>query len=631
MDDPDIERTTMAGLALAVAVGVTAVLVGLRGGGLLQGMELKVHDVAKAFQADRTPAPDVVIVPIDEEDIAAWGWPIADERLASIVRAASGAGAAVLGVDLYRDLPVGSGQSELTTVFAQTGAIAISKLGSAGQQGIPPPSYLLASGAHGFSDVPLDADGVARRALLLVNDGAEIKLSFATQLALRMLGQEGLRPWPKDQKVLLFGNTPVPRISGNFGAYRNLDDAGYQILIDYRHALPIAQSVPARDLVGGKVSPGALAGKVVLIGTSSEGAKDYFLTPLNQANGAAQALGVQVHAAVVQQLIDYGRGTTAPITSPGRVWQTIMIFFSALVGSAAIAASRTPAMTLAVGPGLALVLGGALAAALVYGLWLPAVPVAMAWAGASLAMFGTLSFLRQRQFRAVSRLFASHLSPGLAKEVWRSRHVILKGGKPAPRRLFSTVLFVDLAGSTAIGGGAEPEAFMGWVSSLLDSISRVATDHGGFVEKFTGDGMMVVFGAPLPRTSDEATRLDAEAACHCALAIADAVTTLNSGGRLIAPYRVRIGIHSGEVFGGTIGTTGTLRYNVMGDTVNLAARIEAFGKKVDNRQDSSATICLSSETVRLAGRGFDFRPVGELGHDDGRSVLSIYKLMGTTA
>ncbi len=74
---------------------------------------------------------------------------------------------------------------------------------------------------------------------------------------------------PEDPSVLMFGETPVPRLSEDVGAYRDLDNAGYQVLVDYTHALPVARMIPARDLVSGSVSANDLAGRVVIIGAQA--------------------------------------------------------------------------------------------------------------------------------------------------------------------------------------------------------------------------------------------------------------------------------------------------------------------------------------------------------------------------
>ena len=222
------------------------------------------------------------------------------------------------------------------------------------------------------------------------------------------------------------------------------------------------------------------------------------------------------------------------------------------------------------------------------------------------------------------------LATACARDMEEPGHDPFRGQAGSVAALFDG-LFSDLAGSTRIGGSADPGAYMDWISSFLDAMSDVAQAHGGFVEKYTGDGIMVVFGAPLPSIGDDKHRRDAEAACVCAFAMAETVEQMNKSRKNLAPYRIRIGIHSGEVLGGTIGTSGSLRYNIIGDSANIASRVEAYGKRIQDQVKRAATICLTHKTAELAQRVVDVRPVGTLTHDDQNHQLAIYELIGMTA
>ena len=631
MDSPELSPIRACLLVAVVSVSVFLFVFAARETGFLQPAEMLLYDTATALGADRHLASDVVTVPIDEQDLTAWGWPVPDEKLASIVSALAGAGAVAIGVDLYRDRPVPPGSDELAAAFAKGPATAIYKLGAGDKSSIGPPEYTLESGNYGFSDTPLDFDGLARRALLLVSDDSGVRQSFALRLANQAMAEPQLRPWPGDPSVLMFGSVPVPRLEDGFGAYRGLDDAGYQVLIDFANDLPVVASVPARDILSGQADRAAVAGKVAIVGITSESVKDYFRTPLNRSAQAANTYGIQLHAAVVQQILNYSKGIARPIRSPSARAQALLVLSASVLGSALALFAGAPLLTLLLGAGTTLAIGGAMALALRWGLWLPAAPVSLASFSAFLLTFSILAALARKQQRMMLRLFSNHLSPRLAREIWKNRDMILSGGKPVPLRLFSTVLFSDLAGSTRIGGSADPGAYMDWISSFLDAMSDVAQAHGGFVEKYTGDGIMVVFGAPLPSIGDDKHRRDAEAACVCAFAMAETVEQMNKSRKNLAPYRIRIGIHSGEVLGGTIGTSGSLRYNIIGDSANIASRVEAYGKRIQDQVKRAATICLTHKTAELAQRVVDVRPVGTLTHDDQNHQLAIYELIGMTA
>ncbi len=309
---------------------------------------------------------------------------------------------------------------------------------------------------------------------------------------------------------------------------------------------------------------------------------------------------MQVHAAIVQQLIDYGRGTSAAgfqsdqrvAGSHGVCRSTTRLCRTCLVA--------TTERALLMGLGMAAVSGCALASTLVFELWLPALPVTLSWVVASLATFAVLAVMRQRSC-ARSR----HSSPATfpltsRRRFGETRDVILKGGKPAPMKLYATVLFVDMAGSTAVGGGACPVRLHGLGREDLDAISRIAAEHGGFVEKFTGDGMMVVFGAPLPHTTEKRAPHGRRRSLQLCAGNRPPCQISQSAGATSWP---RTGSASAFTAAPSMAapsdSSGTLRYNVMGDTVNVAARIEAFGKRIGDRLTKEATICLSGETAGL--------------------------------
>lgn len=622
----EIGAATLAGMALLAALVAIAAVGGGRALGLLEPAELRLHDWTRARLAAERLAPDVVVIALGDAEFDRWGWPLPDAVLARLIEAAAQVGARAVGVDLFRDRPVGEGLEALRAAMARPGVVGIFGLPRASDPGIAPPLAAPAIERHGFADMPIDDDGLARRALLLVTEAEGVRLSFAFRLVLAAQGEPGLAASPDDPRTLLLGATAVPRLAAGAGAYRSLDDAGYQIMLRFREALPVAEIVPAGTLLEPGGTDVRLRDRVAIIGTTSTVVKDQFLTPLARSGADSLMFGVQLHATAVQQLLDHWRGTLVPLASPAPAMQQAMIAGAALTGGALGVAARGLAavLALALAPGLAA--GAAMAALLAAGHWLPALPVALAAMLAGLLAAGLRGGAERRQHRAVARLFADHLSPTLAEEVWQNRHLILRGGRPEPMRLFATVLFADLAGATAVGGGAAPRAYLDWVGRLLDTVGQVATGHGGFVEKFTGDGVMVVFGAPLPSLTEADHRRDAFRACRCALAMAEAVARLNADGGGLARYRLRVGLHSGEVFGGLIGQGGALRYNVMGDTANVAARLEGFGKQISGTETADCVICLSETALALAGPEARAERVGELRHDDGARRIGVFRL-----
>lgn len=606
-------------LAIVVGLSVGTGVLGLRAAGALQSWELWQYDVTSAALATDTPVPDVVLVALTDADLTRWGWPVSDGRVSALAQAALDAGASAVGIDIYRDAPVRDGREELARVLEDPRVVVISKLAGADDAGIAAPE-----GARtGFADIPIDPDGVARRALLLVNTGDTVALSFPMRLAMIHTGEQNLKPSTDDPRVLALGETPLPPLTEDFGPYRDADAAGYQMLIHYSNELPVVQRVTAQDLLTGNAD---LRNRVVLIGLTSHSVKDYFLTSLNRRTGADFTFGAELHAAITQQLIDHSNLALQPFTTVSRSVTSALVFAAALAGAtlAVFLRMALPATVIALLGTATLAVG--LAAAQDRALLLPVVPVALAWVMGFTISFAILASIARQRRRAMASLFTAHMSDALAQEIWSQRKRVLAGRRPLSRRLYVTVLFADIESSSRIGKTMSAAGFMDWISRLLDELGRVAQSHGGFVEKFTGDGVLVIFGAPVPSETSEQRRSDARSAIDCAQAMRRAVERMNAEDTEQPRYGLRIGLHSGEVVAGTLGPTGALRYNVIGDTVNVAARVEAFSKTLPIDRSGAHPICVTFATVDLLQGKDNFSHAGELLHDDGCTRVAVFNL-----
>jgi len=623
-----LSRTKAIALSCVVVVSVFLGVFAFRETGLLQRAELNHYDQVLSWVSLPSQAPDVVIVAIEDDDLTEWGWPVPDGKLAQLIEAASLAGAKVIGLDIYRDNPVGPGTDALTEALETFRVVGISRLDAAGDIMIAPPADLRTSGRYGFTDVPIDFDGVARRSLLLVNHERGLRLSFPLKLAMVYEGMAGFEAEPNNPSALKFGQTTLPPLDPRFGGYRGLDAAGYQVMTRFVRRLPGAFVVPARQLIVGEVPSEHLASKTVIIGLTSDSIKDYFVTPLNLSSGARFAFGVELHAAAVQQLLDHASGRLSPIRTVSHASENGLILLAALFGAWAAWNARALLTGTFFGPGASLVLAGAASIPLKWGLWLPVVPITLAWILAFSAIYILIAVHARKQRRALAGLLSAHLSPELSQQIWRQRHEILAGGKLEPKKMFVTALYADIASSTRIGRSLKPDGFMDWISKVLDELAREAGRHGGFVEKFTGDGILVAFGAPLGSTTEEEQRADADAALRCARAIRAAVENLNSRTPSQVAYRIRIGLNSGVVIGGMIGRKDHIQYNLIGDTINVAARVEAWAKSQEDGQKTPVTICLTGQTAELCPTCGGFSKAGKLTHDNGVDEFEIFSLMG---
>ena len=229
-------------------------------------------------------------------------------------------------------------------------------------------------------------------------------------------------------------------------------------------------------------------------------------------------------------------------------------------------------------------------------------------------------------------LFSRHLAPAVAERIWQQRAAFLDGGVPRPQVLTATVLFADIRGFTGIVERYDQSVVIAWLNAYLDAAAQAVAAEGGIVDKFVGDAVMAVFGAPVPRTADAEVQADAQAAARAALQIRARLDTLNRDWTACGwpTAAVRIGLHTGTVTAGSLGRGDRLEYTVIGDTVNVAARLEQAATRA-LPEDGSAGACaiaLSAATRAHLGKGFATRSLGSVALKGKRQPTPAYALDG---
>ena len=216
-----------------------------------------------------------------------------------------------------------------------------------------------------------------------------------------------------------------------------------------------------------------------------------------------------------------------------------------------------------------------------------------------------------RQGRFVKDTFGRYVSPQVVDEVLAGK--VALGGEER----FATVLFSDVRGFTSISEALRPGEVVALLNDFLDRMVDVVVREGGNVDKFIGDAVMATFGVPVPRTPEE----DARSAVKAALGMLAALDGWNAerAARGEATLRIGIGIHSGEVVAGNIGSARKMEYTVIGDTVNIASRIEGLTR------DVGAPLLVSEATRALVGDGVAaFAPVGPVSIRGRQQGLTLY-------
>jgi adenylate cyclase len=591
--------------ATITALLMCSAIVGTRALGLLEPLELAVYDRYLATRPlPETADPRIAVVEYTERDIQEQKlFPLPDGTLAEVLSRVLAAGPRAIGVDFYRDVLVPPGSDELERVLtADPRVIMISRYGSDELIPVPPPAAIAGTDQVGFSDLSLDDDDTVRRAILYQDDeeyGTGFGLALRT--ALLWLAHENVQLGldPERPDLLRLGPTTLPRFSSNDGGYAGADELGYQILMDYRGAPMPFDSVTMSEVLSGEVAPERLRDRIVFVGVTAETHVDIINTPFGSWPG------VMVHAHVASQLIRAGLGELRPVHTLSELNEIFWVLLSAALGAALGVAGGSLWVF-----GLVLV-GGVVGIGVVGGLelangvWLPVAPAGLAWVGTAFTVAAYLAGRERVELGRLMQLFSRHLSRDVALTLWEQRDDFLDGGRPRPVRLSATILFADVKGSTQQGEKLDPMVFMQWINGFMDTMGQEVTRFGGFLDDYFGDGFKADFGVPIARESEDEIDADVATAVRCALAMEAALPRLNAiyRERGLPEAFMRVGIATGQVVAGSIGSSDRLKYTLVGDTVNLAARLEGLDDSSHDFSKKPCRILIAERThTRLGGR-----------------------------
>jgi adenylate cyclase len=622
-----------------VSLGVFAAVLGLRAARLLQGLELLLKDQYVRYAVAQSPASSrIAVIEITEEDIREQGhYPFSDGVLAKGLRALVRADARVVGLDIYRDLPVPPGAARLEALLrGEPRIFAVSTAPGADLVGIPGPPALRGSGRVGFNDQLLDPDGVVRRGLLFLDDGeGEVGYAFALQLTLAALAPRGIRPAPDpdNPEWLRLGATTIRPLTGDHGGYAGEDEAGYQFLLDFGPTAAGFETISFGELLQRDFDAERVRDRIALVGVNAQSLPDVFLMPLRGAAASEKMPGVVLHAHLVDQLMRYALGESAPIRVLSDAQETaLLLLFSLLGGVLGLGVRGTPTRV-----GIAIV-GSALvwlagAAAYRAGWWVPMVGPGVAWM-ASLGIVTAWTSTRERAERAqVMQIFSRLVSPEVAEEMWRHRSEFFKDGRPRSRRVTATVLFLDMKGYTQSAEKMEPEQLMAWVNDFMEPMADMVRRCGGVVDDYFGDGLKANFGVPFAAETEDEIAVDARRAVSCAIKMASALDRLNAcyRERRLPTVAVRIGIHTGPVVVGSLGSAEHLKYTTVGDVVVTSQRLESLDVVAHDYERNPFRILVTAQTLRHLDGSYVSEPLGLFVLNGMNEEVEVHRIAGRRA
>jgi len=580
---------TLARQAVPYLGGLLAIIL-LRSTGLAQTVDLVLYD----FITHRRPAEsgqqtNITLIGIEESDIQRFAWPIDDGLLCDAIDKLDQQGSVAIGFDLYRDKGVGPREQCLRDRFRDSPKL-ISIFNVAADIGpVPetPPQR------QSYNDLTMDADGVLRRDLVHVTGQDAATVSFPMRVMEVATGETSLR------EALDNGSHDDAWVSANGGGYHNEIDAdlGFQRLLRFREPGSYRQFTFGQ-LLDDQIPQAAIQNKIVLIGSTAPSLRDLYEVPHSRFRQGAelfQVAGVEIHANRLATLLDQQRNRfTSGWIMPG--WGNLLLVLTCGIGGVLLGEriAKLRHSEIAAGATAITLSGGLLLLLYQLHIWVGVVmPIA-----ALISMSGAAWFRRgavsQQHTQQIRRLLGQTTSPAVAQQLWNQREELLRDGRFKGQQLPVTVLFTDIAGFATVSEQLRPGELMEWLNRGMTVCVPAVTRRGGMVNKFTGDGMLAVFGVPLRDDPAAEAAAAIDAACEIRAGLERLRTELSA--EQAPAMRMRIGIHSGDVLVGSMGSAERIEYAVIGDSVNCASRLESLEK---NRHRGVLRVLLSTETLQL--------------------------------
>jgi len=631
-----IRRAQQVGLARAICVLLLFALVPLRLADPrpLQELRTRTFDFFQVLRPRPQEIRPVVIVDIDEASLKAIGqWPWPRTTIADLVTQITQLGAVAIGFDIIFPEPdrmspaiaersfrgidaetwakldslpsndealaeairhsrVVIGQAGAAAPELKTAADAALQTGFA-VRGPDPRQYLVtfagllrnvpvieqAAAGRGLFSIDPESDGIIRRVPVIMTAQGSVVPSLSMEMLRVVTGSSAIlvRVDQAGVQSVAVPGLEVPT------------DRNGQFWVHFNHHDP-ERYVSAKDVLQGNVPPDRLAGKLVLIGTSAIGLLDLKTTPLDAA-----IPGVEVHAQILESVLSKS-SLVNPNYAIGAELALAVLFGLAII----IAAPMLPAS-------IVIVLGGCLIAGLI-GLSLYlfvehnllidfTYPLISSWLIYLVLTFVNY-FREQKQRRQIRSAFGYYLSPHMVEQLARSPEKLVLGGEE--RRM--TILFSDVRGFTTISEHYkdDPQGLTRLMNRFLTPLTNAIIERKGTIDKYIGDAIMAFWNAPVDDGEQEAN------ACEAALEMLLRAETLNgelkreaeTNGGIYMPLCIGIGLNTGPCVVGNMGSDFRFNYSVLGDTVNLASRLEGRTK------DYRIPVVIGSRTAEGAKQKF---------------------------
>lgn len=507
--------------------------------------------------------------------------------------------------DVYENVRQEVG-GQIVDIYQPKAEVDVAKLQIRSMIGVLPPLEILAQAARGFGyiNVSPDPDGPMRRIWLVHKHGNKLYPSLSLLTAARYFGAD-IRPLDGSIKagLTIDGFASLDAASGRAVP---TNPHGHFLINYYTDPRAYFPTYSVADILDGTVPPSAYQDKVLLFGMTAQGLFDLRATPFNPATP-----GVYIHASAIQNMID-----GSYLDRPFGLVLLEALFYLLLGALLGLLLPRVPAwagvlVTLAVMASFYVI-----DVYLVFpqGTWvlnvLPSLQALLTYLG--IAVYGF--FTEGREKRMIRKAFQYYLTKSVVDEVLRDPSKLKLGGEKRE----CTILFSDVRGFTSISEKLSPEALVALLNSYLTPMTDIVYKYDGTLDKYIGDAVMAVFGAPVAY-GDHAAR-----ACRVCLEMMGTLRALQGGWREqgLPELDIGIGLNTGLVSAGNMGSSQRFDYTVMGDNVNLASRLEGINKQY------GTNIIISEFTYEAAKNAVYAREIDRVRVKGKREPVKIYELLG---
>lgn len=556
-----------------------------------RGPENKMLDYKFANRGARNPAADIVIVDIDEASIKHFGrWPWTRTVHAAFVDKVTAMGAKVIMFDSLftepeNDRPLAD--NEFSKSIRRSGVVVLNsffqgdeKSGNKWANPVMPIDKLAKYSDVGFANNPPDLDGILRRTRILVEVDSGIITSF---------GLAGLSVFLNQDPVTVYNERKVP---------------GGEFLINYYGTNKVFPYISYMDVMLGNVPPEKFRDKIVLVGATAAALYDLKATPFSSSFP-----GVEVHATVMSNILqgNYLRPWPSEITG------LLILSFALLAGL--VLGRLSPlwggVATFVIFFGYYFTTNMLFSAKNIYAEFLaPAASLALSYVGVLFFRFIT----EEKEKRYLKKTFSQYLSPAIMEKILSDPSYLVLGGQ----KQNLTVLFSDIRNFTTMTEEMKSEDLVAQLNEYLSEMVKVVFKHDGTLDKFIGDAVMAFWGAPIPQ-NDHHFR-----AVLCAAEMHEQLKKLNDKWAAEGKRRfdIGIGVNSGEMTVGNMGSKEKMEYTVIGDNVNIGARLESLNKEY------GTTTIISDSTYQVVKDIVEVKPLGASIVKGKTKEVQVYAMLG---